>query len=110
MGEILTASCDCGFHKQILAGQGSHDTGEYPLPALCEECRELMVADFNKPECPLCGRRPIFYGEMDHKFIDFVPYEEKHISAAKGSRERTSHLDRTLAAPNASNILVSEVP
>jgi hypothetical protein len=104
MGQILTASCVCGFARQILIGRGLEDTGRYPLPALCEACHELVIADFNNPVCPACGQRPVFYGEMDHKYVGFEPYTGKKAVLKKTAYRRTGHSDLILAEPNAANI------
>ncbi len=100
-GQILHASCPCGFYIEIL--QGFQSTGAYLLPAACEECREFLVQDYHHPRCPGCGKRPIFFGEMDHKFLDFIMFEEKHKFPQRRSYHPSAYSERTLAMPMAGN-------
>ena len=101
-GEILHASCLCGFSLEIH--EGLQPTGEYLLPAVCEECREFLVIDYHHPRCLGCGKRPIFYGEMDHKFFNFVLYEEKHKLPKMKRYHSPAYSECTLAAPMAGNL------
>ena len=73
------------------------------LPAVCEECREFIAADYYNPRCPLCGIRPIFYGDTEHKYDGFALYEEKHMRLKGTDHPFSLHIDRALARPNASN-------
>lgn len=40
---------------------------------------------------------------MDHNFLNFIMFEEKHILSKKRSYHTPEHLERTLAAPMAGN-------
>ena len=101
IGQILHASCGCGFTVEIL--EGPRPIGEYLLPAACEKCREFLVLDYHHPRCPGCGKRPIFFGEMDCKFLNFVLYEEKHKFPKKRNYRPPAYLECTLATPMAGN-------
>jgi hypothetical protein len=97
-GQVLHAKCECGFEMEIL--EGLQADGAYHLPAVCEECRHFLVADYRNPKCPGCGKRPIFFGEMAHKFRDFVLYnEKKHVPAKKTGYRVKAYLEETLASP-----------
>ena len=100
MGGILLVLCTCGFRRQLNEGPvGS----EYHLPALCEECREFIVVNYYKPKCPTCGKRPVFFGEMEHKYDSFILGEEKHKPAKKKIYRLPTHIDIALALPMASS-------
>ena len=100
MGSILLALCGCGFERKILEGP---DGAVYHLPALCEECREFLVVDYYQPKCPACGKRPIFFGEMERKYIGFILGEEKHTPLKKKYHRPPTHIDISLALPMAHN-------
>lgn len=103
MGEIVRISCACGFGCEMLIGLCMETGGFYTLPAVCEECREFIAADYYNPRCPLCGIRPIFYGDTEHKYDGFALYEEKHMRLKGTDHPFSLHIDRALARPNASN-------
>jgi predicted RNA-binding Zn-ribbon protein involved in translation (DUF1610 family) len=97
-GQVLHARCGCGFEREILSGMQAD--GAYHLPAVCEECRTFLVADYRNARCPTCGKRPIFFGETAHKFSNFVLYDEKkHVPAKKRGYRVKPYLEETLAAP-----------
>jgi RNA polymerase subunit RPABC4/transcription elongation factor Spt4 len=99
MAEILKASCTCGFGCEMLAGLSLETGNVYNLPAVCEECREFVAADYYNPRCPLCGKKPVFFGNMGCNYQDFVLYEEKHLPL-KGTEHRFArHIDRATAFP-----------
>ena len=96
----MHAGCGCGFEREILSGLQAD--GAYLLPAVCEECRQFLAAYYRNPKCPSCGKRPVFFGEMAHKYQSFVLYDEtKHVPAKKGRDRPKAYLEATLAAPMA---------
>ena len=100
MGSLLLALCACGFSREIKEGP---DGNIYLMPALCEGCLEFLISDYYKPKCPACGKRVIFFGEMEHKYESFILGEKKHIPAKNKMYQMPTHVDIALALPMAGN-------
>lgn len=64
MGDILTATCNCGYTSTILAGGGMRDFSTYcKLPALCLDCKTFTAVNYlaKSTRCKNCSSQVTFY-------------------------------------------------
>ena len=64
MGIILSASCECGFSRQLFAGIGMFKD-KCIVPGYCPNCRSLEEANFNLGtcKCTRCGAKLSLYND-----------------------------------------------
>lgn len=67
MGGIINAKCKCGFESGgIFAGGGMRNFARVcNVPALCENCRDLVVVNYIRKDlkCPKCRKRVVVYND-----------------------------------------------
>jgi Zn finger protein HypA/HybF involved in hydrogenase expression len=62
MGDILTASCRCGYETDNIfygAGFASFENNYFPVPGYCKSCSIAfeIVPEQQKDKCPTCKKK-----------------------------------------------------
>ena len=66
MGNMLKASCRCGFKEEFLAGGGMQNFQTFcGAPAFCTQCQKFVLLNYlaEDTSCPDCGAEVTFYND-----------------------------------------------